>query len=63
MPINAQAGDSPTSRRLFDAVAAGCIPVIVSDNLDPRNQRQVVAKAHGISSLISAEINHIGFNA
>mmetsp|Transcript_19345 Transcript_19345/g.42208 ORF Transcript_19345/g.42208 Transcript_19345/m.42208 type:complete len:699 (-) Transcript_19345:41-2137(-) len=25
------AGDSPTSRRLFDAVAAGCIPVVMSD--------------------------------
>ena len=27
-------GDTPGSSRLFDAVAAGCIPVIVSDNIE-----------------------------
>jgi len=27
------AGDTPTSRRLFDAIAAGCVPVIVADNI------------------------------
>lgn len=26
-------GDTPTSRRLFDAIMAGCIPVIVSDGI------------------------------
>jgi len=26
-------GDSPTSRRLFDAVAGGCLPVILSDEI------------------------------
>jgi len=26
-------GDNPTSRRVFDAVAAGCIPVVVSDDI------------------------------
>ena len=28
-------GDTPTSRRFFDAVAAGCVPVVVSDGLLP----------------------------
>lgn len=27
-------GDTPGSSRLFDAVAAGCIPVIVSDHIE-----------------------------
>jgi hypothetical protein len=27
-------GDSPNSRRLFDAMIAGCLPVIISDNID-----------------------------
>jgi hypothetical protein len=26
-------GDTPTSRRLFDAIVAGCIPVVVSDGI------------------------------
>lgn len=26
-------GDTPTSRRLFDAIVAGCIPIIVSDEI------------------------------
>lgn len=26
-------GDTPTSRRFFDAIAAGCIPVIISDGM------------------------------
>ena len=26
-------GDNPTSRRIFDAVAAGCVPVVVSDDI------------------------------
>eukprot|EP00966_Prymnesium_polylepis_P189685 4395061-Prymnesium_polylepis.1 len=26
-------GDTPTSRRLYDAIAAGCIPVVVADEL------------------------------
>lgn len=26
-------GDTPTSRRLFDAIAAGCVPVLVGDDL------------------------------
>ncbi|KAL9274399.1 putative arabinosyltransferase ARAD1 [Drosera capensis] len=29
------AGDTPSSARLFDAVVSGCIPVIVSDELEP----------------------------
>ena len=28
-------GDTPSSRRLFDAVAAGCIPVIIGDDYEP----------------------------
>lgn len=28
------AGDTPSSARLFDAVVSGCIPVIVSDELE-----------------------------
>ena len=28
-------GDTPTSRRLYDSIAAGCIPVIVADNILP----------------------------
>ena len=31
-------GDSPSSRRLFDAVSAGCIPVIISDDYTPAFQ-------------------------
>ena len=27
-------GDTPTTNRLFDAISAGCIPVIVSENID-----------------------------
>ena len=27
-------GDNPTSNRLFDAIWAGCIPVIISENID-----------------------------
>ncbi|KAI8802429.1 exostosin family-domain-containing protein [Cladochytrium replicatum] len=27
-------GDSPTSRRLFDAIAAGCIPIIIANHID-----------------------------
>lgn len=29
------AGDTPTSRRLFDAMVAGCIPVVLSDDIWP----------------------------
>ncbi|KAL0919232.1 hypothetical protein M5K25_011314 [Dendrobium thyrsiflorum] len=29
------AGDTPSSARLFDAIVSGCIPVIVSDELEP----------------------------
>ena len=25
-------GDTTTSRRVYDAIAAGCVPVIISDN-------------------------------
>ena len=28
------AGDTPSSARLFDAIASGCIPVIISDELE-----------------------------
>ncbi|KAG0580615.1 hypothetical protein KC19_4G187000 [Ceratodon purpureus] len=28
------AGDTPSSARLFDAIVSGCIPVVVSDELD-----------------------------
>lgn len=28
------AGDTPSSARLFDAIISGCIPVIVSDELE-----------------------------
>ena len=28
------AGDTPTSRRLFDAILAGCLPVVISDEID-----------------------------
>jgi len=28
-------GDTPTSRRLFDAMVAGCVPIIIADNLHP----------------------------
>ena len=28
------AGDTPSSARLFDAIVSGCIPVIVSDELE-----------------------------
>jgi len=31
-------GDTPSSRRLFDAVSAGCIPVIISDDYAPASQ-------------------------
>ena len=27
-------GDTPTSRRLFDAIIAGCLPIIISDDID-----------------------------
>lgn len=27
-------GDSPTSRHLFDAIKAGCLPVVISDKID-----------------------------
>ena len=27
-------GDTPTSRRLFDAIVGGCLPVIISDDID-----------------------------
>ncbi|KAI8806391.1 hypothetical protein BJ742DRAFT_816702 [Cladochytrium replicatum] len=27
-------GDTSTSRRLFDAVAAGCIPIIIANDID-----------------------------
>lgn len=27
-------GDSPTSRRLFDAIVAGCLPIVISDDID-----------------------------
>ena len=27
-------GDTPTTRRLFDAILAGCVPVVVSDGID-----------------------------
>ena len=28
------AGDTPSSARLFDAIVSGCIPVIISDELE-----------------------------
>ena len=28
------AGDTPSSARLYDAVVSGCIPVVVSDELE-----------------------------
>lgn len=28
------AGDTPSSARLFDAILSGCIPVVVSDQLE-----------------------------
>ena len=28
------AGDTPSSARLFDAIVSGCLPVIVSDELE-----------------------------
>ena len=28
------AGDTPSSARLFDAIVSGCIPVVVSDELE-----------------------------
>ena len=31
-------GDTPSSRRLFDAISAGCIPVIISDDFAPASQ-------------------------
>ena len=39
-------GDTPSSRRLFDAVSAGCIPVIISDDYAPASQNaEAEAKA------------------
>ena len=28
------AGDTPSSARLFDAIVSGCIPLIISDELE-----------------------------
>ena len=27
-------GDSPTSRRFFDSIVTGCLPIVISDDLD-----------------------------
>ena len=37
-------GDTTTSRRLFDAVAAGCIPVIIADNVNLPFSNQVLCR-------------------
>lgn len=29
------AGDTPTSSRLYDAIACDCIPVVISDDISP----------------------------
>ena len=29
-------GDTPTSRRFYDAIAAGCLPIVVSDEVPSR---------------------------
>ena len=55
------AGDTPSSARLFDAIVSGCIPVIISDELelpfegilDYREVNMVIQTAFSIFMLIS----------
>lgn len=61
------AGDTPSSARLFDAIVSGCIPVIVSDELelpfegilDYRKVRVCILK---VSLLCSVEVSLLKMN-
>ena len=35
-------GDTPSSRRFFSAIAAGCIPVLITDDYEPPFQHALL---------------------
>lgn len=61
------AGDTPSSARLFDAIVSGCIPVIISDDLelpfegilDYREVNMEIQTAFNIFMLISHAFTHL----
>lgn len=64
------AGDTPSSARLFDAIVSGCIPVIISDELelpfegilDYREVNMTIQTAFNIFMLISHSFTNISYS-
>jgi hypothetical protein len=51
-------GDTPTSRRFYDSIAAGCLPIVVSDALLSHNREGGVAAGANLPFRLGGRINY-----
>jgi len=51
-------GDTPTSRRLYDSIAAGCLPIVVSDALLSHNREGGVSAGANLPFRLGGRVNY-----